>query len=91
MKWNLIFAITSQVNWTFSSIMLVIATDTSSLIAVGPLYEINAVILCEAVNHLWQNKLCDELKCRIDLTSSAYINNPILFCLITYDINPLHI
>ena len=51
--------------------MLVIATETSSLIALDPLYEINAVLLCEAVNHLWQNKLCDELKWRIDLTSSA--------------------
>lgn len=51
--------------------MLVIATETSSLIALDPLYEINAVILCETINQLWQNKLCDELKCRIDLTSSA--------------------
>ena len=46
----------------FSSIMLlVIAAETSSLIAMDPLYETNAVILCEAVKQLWQNKLCDEL------------------------------
>jgi hypothetical protein len=32
--------------------MLVIAAETSSLIALDPLYEINTVILCEAVNHL---------------------------------------
>jgi hypothetical protein len=71
MEWTLIFAVTSQVNWTFSSIMLVNATEISSLIALDPLYEIKAVILCEAINQLWQNKLCDELKSRIDLTSSA--------------------
>jgi hypothetical protein len=32
--------------------MLMIATETSSLIALDPLFEISAVILCEAVNQL---------------------------------------